>query len=216
MLKIITPKENSLSQVTYQSRIDLLLGIIKYSQALPVTLEEQKMATFVLALADHSEENLLNKGDVYGGALIYQKNASSLPPTFRGLLATPDQENIWSGAISFFINSFNKDPLEKAPSAPTLEDEFQTFYKALLEKFIEFGHQNHIDFLYLTLPSREYHNTKTKGSWSYALEITPENSSDGLFHGLLSLKKQKERTPYPLKNLFSIVIGNLPRPHFAS
>ena len=44
MLKIIGPKD----QHYYQARIDLLMGMMRYSQELPLILEEQEMATFIL------------------------------------------------------------------------------------------------------------------------------------------------------------------------
>ena len=209
MLEMIRPKGHPSPHARYRSRIDLLMGIIKYSQDLPLTGEEQQ-ATFVLGLAEDTEDKYLHKGDLYGGALIYQRSAAHLPFSFKGLLASPSQENIWSGAISFFINPLNRKSLTTPPEVKRRQldsdDGFHLFYTALLEKFMEFGHENHIDFLYLTLPPREYHNTKTKGNWSYAIEISPEESPDGLFHGILSLVKtsklsKKKKLLSPLRSV---------------
>ena len=101
----------------------------------------------------------------------------------------------------FFMSPYSHSPLRNNEL-----DGCQKFYQDLLEKFMEFGQKTKADFLYLTLCPFEYERTKNKGFWTYVLEIKPEESPDGLFHGILPLSaQQKERRnkhAQSKKNLF--------------
>lgn len=196
MLKIIESK----NQHYYQSRIDLLMGMMRYFQELPLILEEQEMATFILTereedlldLSSHNENYFgnapLNKGsrEIFGGAILYQRSARDLPPAVQQLMLTFNQEatleeDIWGGSTSFFSH-----PQKNSLSGEEL-DECRMFYENLLKKFIEFGQQKKVNFLCLALNPLEYEHTKNKDFWPYVLEIKPEDSPDGLFYGVLSL-----------------------------
>lgn len=236
MFKVINPND----QPYYRGRIDLLMGMMHHFQEVPLTLEEQKISTFIIAEVDcqktavpktspvrgdvlheesldnlltHdfsseddvlSENEVLSEGDIYGGALLYQRDISDLPPRFqhfveasRPILPTSplngaplsEKSLIWGSTTSFFMNPNQRHPLNRNEL-----DGCQRFYKDLLEKFMEFGQQAKTDFLYLTLCPFEYERTKNKGFWPYILEIKPDDSPDGLFYGILLLsKKQKDK-----------------------
>jgi len=86
--------------------------------------------------------------------------------------------------------------VSSAPSSSSDSNSFldstNVFYKELLERFIEFGQQVNTTFLCLTLCPYEYQRIRDKGFWPCILEIKPEDSPDGLFHGILSLSKDPE------------------------
>lgn len=182
MLKIISPQE----QHYYQARIDLLVGMMRCAQPFRLSSEEQKISTFIIGEATCQDANFLSEGDVYGGALLYERSIKDLPSSFQALILR--KESVWGGIVSLFIN----------PKKPSLEenglDGCQLFYKELLEKLGEFGRNSKIDFLYLILSPSEYQYTKQKGLWPYTLEISPENSIDGLFHGILHFSDREIKT----------------------
>ncbi len=240
MFKVINPKD----QPYYRGRIDLLMGMMQYFQEVPLTLEEQKISTFIIAEVDQTKdmpcknslgnsrtelplrrafrnedsldalstgdicsEGALSEEEIYGGALLYQRNVSDLPLAFQHFVFVSSQETltesplIWGSTTSFFMSPYSHSPLRNNEL-----DGCQKFYQDLLEKFMEFGQKTKADFLYLTLCPFEYERTKNKGFWTYVLEIKPEESPDGLFHGILPLSaQQKERRnkhAQSKKNLF--------------
>lgn len=204
MLKIITPKE----QYYYQARIDLLMGMICHFQKSPLLLEEQKTATFILAKTEkdknhshfHSKkyfdsDSLGNtpflETGIYGGAVLHQRNIRTLPSAVQEFMTAHNKEisstkgDIWGSSILFFMN-LKKSRLNKEESEGN-----QEFYKILLEKFIEFSQQKKFNFLYLVLCPLEYQSTKKMHFWPYLLEIKPEDSPDGLFHGVITLPRKE-------------------------
>jgi len=152
----------------------------------------------LLDLSSHNENYLgnepLNKGsrEIFGGAILYQRSARDLPPAIQQLMLTFNQEatleeDIWGSTTSFFSH-----PQKTSLSGEEL-DECRLFYENLLKKFIEFGQQKKVNFLCLTLCPLEYQRTRNKGFWPYILEITPEDSHDGLFYGVLSLSRNTDK-----------------------
>ena len=241
MFKVINPKD----QPYYRGRIDLLMGMMHYFQEVSLTLEEQKISTFIIAevdpqntsspnissfkenslKGDHFKEEFFNEnfpsirtlpklldkeslleddldskndslleGEIYGGALLYQRNVTDLPLKFQHFVDVSSQETptesplIWGSTTSFFMNPSQRHPFNRNEL-----DGCQKFYQDLLEKFMEFGQSTKTDFLYLTLCPFEYERTKNKGFWPYVLEIKPEESPDGLFYGILPLSAQQKK-----------------------
>lgn len=174
MLKIISPTE----QNSYRAAICLLLGMMKCEQAVSLTGAEKEVSTFILGEATAPDTRFLREGDIYGGAFLCKRDINDLPPSFQNILA--GEKEVWMGSVTLFIN-----PL--MTSLATGEDGCQIFYQELRAKFCEFGKKSEIQYLYLTLSPAEYRYTKQKGLWAYDHEVSPEDSSDGLFHGILAL-----------------------------
>ena len=59
---------------------------------------------------------------------------------------------------------------------------------------MRFGKKEEADFFILSLRPAEFIKIKTHGHWPFLIEILPNASSDGLFHGLLALKPEKPKT----------------------
>lgn len=70
---------------------------------------------------------------------------------------------------------------------PESEYHLQSFYRELYEGFVEFGRIKGIGFLIMKLSPKVYNSTKIYGLWPYVVELKPDNSLDGLFHGILPL-----------------------------
>lgn len=195
MLKIIEPD----SQRYYRSCIDLLMGSMQLHQNIPLTTEEQKRATFIIGIDEAS--------NIYGGAILYKKSVRDLQAQLTDVVSTliPEAEDVWGGTLSFLM-------AEKASALPIdRANETQKFYKDLLVKFIEFGHQKEIRFLCLTLNPFEHLRTRTRGFWPYILEVKPQDSLDGLFHGILPLPEKKYQKQAYLRPTFTLPAhqGNL-------
>lgn len=178
MLKVIEPD----SHCYYRSRIDFLMGSMRLYQNIPLTTEEQKRATFIVGTDEAS--------NIYGGAILYKKSVRGLQAQLTNVVSTlsPQVEDVWGGTLSFLI-------AEKASALPTdRANDTQKFYKDLFKNFVEFGHQKEIGFLCLTLNPFEHLRTKNRGFWPYILEVKPQDSLDGLFHGILPLSEKKHKT----------------------
>ncbi|MBY0293035.1 MAG: hypothetical protein K2W92_07105 [Alphaproteobacteria bacterium] len=71
---------------------------------------------------------------------------------------------------------------------------FETFYRNLYKKLVEFGTKEKTDFLYMMLEPGEYLCTEVMGCWPYVFEVKPHESTSGLFHGVLSFKIKIPKT----------------------
>lgn len=178
MLKIIEPKH----QCYYKSRVDLLMGLMRLYQDIPITTEEQARATFIVGEDENS--------GIYGGAILHQKSVNDLQSQLKGIVSTlsPEIEDVWVGTLAFLVED-KKMSLNSGSFTPP-----QKFYKNLLEKFIEFGETEGVRFLCLTLNPFEHLRTKNRGFWPYILEVKPQDSLDGLFHGILPLSERKYKS----------------------
>jgi hypothetical protein len=179
MLKIIEPKH----QCYYKGRVDLLMGLMRLYQDIPLTTEEQTRATFIVGEDDTS--------GIYGGAILHQKSVNELQTQLKGIVSTlsPQMEDVWVGTLAFLVED-NKMSSNAGNFTPP-----QKFYKSLLEKFMEFGNAEDVRFLCLTLNPFEHLRTKNRGFWPYILEVKPQDSLDGLFHGILPLFERKYKSP---------------------
>jgi hypothetical protein len=116
-----------------------------------------------------------------GGALLlkkrllpFQRNVGSQKSLF------PFQKGeIWTCTLKLHIDNSTLD----------FESFSKEFYHNLYEKLVAFGREVGTDFLYMVLDPGEYLCTEVIGFWPYVVEIRPQESMDGLFHGVLSLSK---------------------------
>lgn len=172
MFKIIEPKYHCF----YKIPIDRFIELTKLYSPLEFSQQDQNRATFILA--DNRETG------IYGGALLLNKRLSDFPPELVKTLSdfVSPQECIWKCIISL---SFEKD-------SPLYEtDEMlhfcQIFYRKLYNRLVGFGKKEETGFLCVSLDSGEYLCTEGLVSWPYVFELKPQDSSDGLFHGVLPL-----------------------------
>jgi hypothetical protein len=174
MFKLIEPKHYPY----YRGRTDLLVGLMQLSQDISLSYEEQACSTFVVGEED--------AGTVFGGAILNERHVNTLPVSLQKAVSAsvPHMDYVWTGTLALCIEN------EQRGSGFA-----RLFYRNLLKQLDEFGHQEDIGFLSLTLNPREYLRTKDEGFWPYVSEITPSKSSDGLFHGVLALSARKAKVP---------------------
>jgi hypothetical protein len=176
MFNIIEPKDHK----TYQKRIDSFLNLLKVYQHFSIPMEELENVTFVVA-SD-------NEYGVYGGALLLKKSVWDLECGIRQMILTalPDMEEVWTGIVGYYKE--HEGPFSGKQALEVYLD----FYCDLLKVFNDFGNEKQINFLFLTLSKLEYLKTKSHELWEYVYKVLPEESNDGLFHGILSLDGRKE------------------------
>lgn len=165
MLKLIEPKDH----YNYRSRINIFLGLLDFYQNITVHSEEQGQCSFIL----DEEEN----GHINGGAILFKKSLNDLDKNIEKLVTAFPLESdfVWASTLVFCHPS------------QVLLNSFQEFYENLLESYKEFAYKKDINYLCLTLNPLEYLRTKSKGCWPYIMEVKPQESIDGLFHGILPL-----------------------------
>lgn len=176
MLSIIEPKERHL----YQSKIDSLLSLLKIYQKFSLPPEEKENATFVIA------EN--EKFGVYGGAVVYLQNVKALYHKLATPLLEflPKKEQIWCVRLCFCAGQ--DDRILILETFELCED----FYASLHKILKKLSQKKKTPYFALTLRTQDYQNSLTYGRWSYLLGVSPYDSSDYHFHGLLALSSKKE------------------------
>jgi hypothetical protein len=176
MLNIIEPKDHK----KYQTQIDSFLNLLKVYQHFSPSPEELEDATFIIA-SD-------NEYGVYGGALLLKKSVWDMELGIRQMILTalPDMEDVWTGVIGYYKE--HEGPFSGKKALEVYLD----FYGNLLDVFNDFGDEKKINFLFLTLSKLEYLKTKNHEFWEYLYTVLPEESRDGLFHGILSLDGGQE------------------------
>lgn len=179
MFTFISPKNDEF----HQNSIHLFHQAFENNQNLTPFFQDVLEATYLL-------ENDKEEGYV-GGALLMKKK---LFPFLRTLgnqkITFPTQEKeIWVSTIGLNIKNPTFD----------FEAKGKIFYKRLYQELVNFGALHKVNFLYLLLDPGEYLCTEALGFWPYVIEIRPQDSLDGLFHGLLSLKKEFPTHKQPLQ-----------------
>ncbi|OJW51126.1 MAG: hypothetical protein BGO67_12415 [Alphaproteobacteria bacterium 41-28] len=180
MFKIIEPHR----QCYYKARLDLFVKLMRLQQRFFLSSREQSQATFILA-----EEE---EGEVYGGAILYRKSPHDLHLQIKKTILTfcPYEEEIWE--CTLFLQS------ERLSYVRDRDFFMKVFYRNLLEKLIEVGREHGVYFLCLTLSPVESHRIRKASFWPWIVELTPQESLDNLFHGILSLQinegSSRERT----------------------
>ena len=174
MLNIIKPQDHQY----HKASINSFLGLLKAYQSFSFPEQEKEKATFIIG-SD-------NTWGVYGGAVLYQQKVSELYKDIGKIVSNfqPERESVWVARLGLYRGDESYYTLEEL-------DLRESFYRNLLKHFIEFGEKENLDFLVLSLCSSDSHQTKRHGSWPYILEIRAADSSDNLFHGILSLDPQK-------------------------
>src|SRR3990167_11402405 len=170
MFKVVQPKNYH----SNQDSIHLFHKAIENNQGLAPLLQEAHDATYLL-------ENNEPHGYV-GGALILKRKLSPFLRTMgNSKIPFPEETSeVWVCSVGLHIQN------------PTFDFEAhgKAFYKRLYQELLNFGALHTVNFLYLLLDPGEYLCTEALGFWPYVIEIRPQDSLDGLFHGLLSLKRE--------------------------
>ena len=171
MFKIIEPKYHCF----YNGLIDRFMDLTKCS-SLGLSQQDQNGATFVLTEDRDS--------GVYGGALLLKKELNDFPPELVKTLSdfVSPQESMWKCTISL---SFEKESLLYETNE--IMHFCQIFYRKLYNRLVGFGKKEETGFLCVSLDSGEYLCTEGLILWPYVFEIKPQDSSDGLFYGILPL-----------------------------
>ena len=176
MFKLIEPKHHR----SYKLLIDPLLGELEKNPALSCSFQDYRNATFIIAQDD--------KKGIYGGALLLKKRVSSLYREVGENMFpfTPQNEEVWSCTVCIQVESKDR--------SLSYESFCKIFYRDLYEKLFEFGVKKKIDFFWMALAPVEYLSTKLLGFWpSYEIQVRPEESQDGLFHGILPLTRSQNK-----------------------
>ncbi len=141
-----------------------------------------KMANLHDSIAHNSGTNQFiltedSSESIFGGAALYKSQLPHLHKNVqKAIFSLAQGGEVWTCTVSLFLNNdFN------------MEQTCQVFYANLYQKLLEFGRQEKINYLYVILEPGEYLSTEAMGFWPYVLEIRPQDSNDGLFHGILSL-----------------------------
>lgn len=172
MLTLIEPKDHCFSK----SRIDIFTELMKKYYHIDLSISVQNNSTFIIAEDQES--------GVYGGAQLHEKRVRSLPDKIRERIECflPQDEMVWNCTV--FLHLENEDTLS---SIDDFEPFCWTFYRKLYDKLVEFGAKMGTGFLCMTLDPGEYLCTEDMGLWPYVLEVKTQESSDRLYHGILSL-----------------------------
>ncbi|MBX9620682.1 MAG: hypothetical protein K2X28_01390 [Alphaproteobacteria bacterium] len=176
MLNIIEPRDHHL----HTSKISSLLNFLKIYQKFSLLPEEKEAATFIIA------EN--EKFGVYGGAVVYLQDVKRLYHKLAAPLLEflPKKEQIWCVRLCF--NADQNDRVLILETLALCEDFYVNLYKILCA----LGQKKRTPYFALTLRTQDHQNTLNYGRWSYLLGISPYDSSDYHFHGLLALSSKKE------------------------
>jgi len=156
-----------------------------------ISLMEKKMKLFQetdFSLKNREKTFVVAQGwekGLIGGACILKKKLIDVQEDVRELVTTLViyESCVWEcSCVCLEIGS-------KFSSSAALQcDQFsQNFYRSLYEEFVEFGKRHNIGFIIMRLAQEAYEATKEFGLWPYVVELRPETSVDGLFHGVLPL-----------------------------
>ena len=172
MIKIIEPKHHRF----YETSIELFLELVKRDEekknrAPLFTPEELARSTFIIVEDKH--------WGISGGAILCQRPIQTLQPSIKNIMSTflPYQQQMWVGSLYFNREAHHGNNHILNP----------LFYYDFLESLVLFGIKKDVSALSLILSPQECFHTKSKGLWPYLFALTPQNSFDGLFHGVLPL-----------------------------
>ncbi|OJW49205.1 MAG: hypothetical protein BGO67_04410 [Alphaproteobacteria bacterium 41-28] len=168
MFVIIEPKDHH----SYKTIVDLFSEFIKEGVMLHYSFQDHTRATFI-SLKDQSN-------GTFGGAILLKQRVGTLHQKVGRHLSSlaPKNGEVWT--CSLFLQGENH-------SLSQSEAFCQLFYQNLYQQLVTFGRKEKLDFLCMILEQGEYLYTEIIGSWPYVFEVHPDESRDGLFHGILSL-----------------------------
>lgn len=175
MFMVIEPQHHH----RHKALIDLFLNKIQDNQELNKAFSTIKKSTFVLMQNE--------KNGIYGGAILLRNKISSLHSLLSKHVLSAVKGPVWT------CNAYLH--LDNEKLFPDFEAFCIFFYRELYCRLKEFGAQEDVSYLYVKLIPGEYFCTEVLGSWQYVFEIKPQESKDGLFHGVLSLKKGSSSRP---------------------
>ncbi len=171
MFTTVLPKSHDL----HRDSITLFEKMFDNNPNLKTPFQNKEKATYLI------EDN--TREEYVGGAILVKTKMSSLHRKmgYRDMTLTCHKEEVWTCSISLQIQNaaFDFEAMGKA------------FYQRLYRELVSFGAKNDVSFLYLILDPGEYLCTEALGFWPYVVENRPQESIDGLFHGLLSLAKER-------------------------
>lgn len=169
MFTVIEPTEHNYDK----KLIKPFLDHIQNNPRLKGFFEDHQKATFII-FVDESK-------DIYGGAMLLKKaNADLHKSAQKNMLNLGSlHKDIWT--CTLFLRPENNC------FSQHFEFFFETFYRDLYKKLVEIGVKENTSFLYTMLEPCEYLCTEALGGWPYIFKGTPDESSDGLCHNILSL-----------------------------
>ncbi|MBS0271847.1 MAG: hypothetical protein JSR85_04290 [Proteobacteria bacterium] len=175
MFTLIEPNDHRL----YPMLLDSTQEFFKGHPTLKESFQDLTNATFIV----HTNESQR----VCGGALLLKQNASVLHKKVQKSIDAfaLKKKEVWT--CTLFLQEENNY------FACHTEFFFDIYYRNLYKKIIDFGTNEKADFLYMTLVPGEYLCTEIMGCWPYVFEIKPQESSSGLFHGVLSFKRNSPK-----------------------
>ncbi|HBW25146.1 MAG: hypothetical protein A2W46_00505 [Alphaproteobacteria bacterium RIFCSPHIGHO2_12_42_13] len=172
----------SIEPTEYYYHKDILepfLGYIKENPSLRWSFENHKNAIFIVSLDEARS--------IYGGAMLLKEKFSSLPREVQknmknlGLI----NKNVWTCTTLLYKKNNYSDQCEFF---------FETFYRDLYRKLVEFGVKEKTGFLYMMLEPGEYFCTEVLGCWPYINKIKLHDSLKDLSHGVLSLRENQSQS----------------------
>ena len=186
MLNLIEAKEHAL----HEEDIEAFLSLVKIYQNKSLSPEDKRKSTFIIAKD--------NTYGVYGGAVVHKRNVQDLHQKIKDVYSSlsPNTKYVWA-AFSCFC--FIQDTLFLKTEDI---DQCRQFYRELLEEYKKFGLRENFRTICLTLNQVEYNRSQKYGLWPYIVEVPFNESSEKLFHGLLTLKGTAQSSY--VKNPFSV------------
>lgn len=179
MFRIIEPKDHCF----YKEQINLLRELMRKQQGIEVYEEDSPHTTFFIEKS---------KNDIWMGGFLALREARNLPESIKrkfGCLYKPHQQ-VWYGAFfsqlkgEYFLESFSRTRRALSDIYRIL---YEDFYKSLYQELIDFGKKQKIRVITITLPPHDYLNIDEIRSWPFLSALTPGESLDGYFHGVLSV-----------------------------
>ncbi|OJW54970.1 MAG: hypothetical protein BGO67_05120 [Alphaproteobacteria bacterium 41-28] len=158
---------------SHKAFVDPFISFIKDDPRLRQCFRGHKKATFILTQDEA-------KG-IYGGALLVKERMDVVRRNLGKGMAyfIPKTGEIWTCTV--YIQAKINDYILQYDSLCA------SFYRQLYGKLIEFGMKEGTTYLWMILLPVEYLSTEHLGFWPYVFQVRPQDSLDGLFHGILSL-----------------------------
>ena len=179
MFNVINPCEHHL----YKSSIYSFLQDLHTAMSLE-QIQDLTNAVYVLIGGEVKE--------FQGGMLLLKQPLETVPPEIGTYLRAlcPQYKScteIWTGRVAFQVS--------QDISGGDYERLSKLLYRALYQDLVAFSIKENTPFLCLTLPLVEHLSIDMLGLWPYLLKVSPHESSDGLFHGILSLTRTTPSAP---------------------
>lgn len=151
---------------------------MKFYQGIELPLKSHLNPLFIIAEGPNKK--------MLGGACLHRKEICEIHEDLSDLLETLvlDNNYIWECSTVYL----ELTPHYPVPDTPEGDLFSQDFYRGLYEELVNFGIKKKINFIIMKLNAQVYFSTKEIGLWPYVVEIKPQISADGLFHGILPLR----------------------------